>query len=56
MLQFAELKVNDIMKVGDAYTLREMRVASFDPKTNTTIGLTYVEFDKPKAAGPKGIR
>lgn len=48
--------VNEIMKVGDAYTLREMRVSSFDPQTNTTVGLTYVEFDKPKAGGPQGVR
>lgn len=48
--------VNEIMKVGDAYTLREMRVSSFDPKTNKTIGLTYLEFDTPKAAKPGGLR
>lgn len=48
--------VNEIMKVGDAYTLREMRVSSFDPRTNSTVGLTYVEFDKPKKAGPGGVR
>lgn len=47
--------VNEIMKVGDGYTLREMRVSSFDPKTDRTVGLTYVEFEKPKS-GPKGIR
>ena len=48
--------VNEIMKVGDAYTLREMRVSSFDPKTNTTVGLQSVEFDKPKKSAPKGVR
>ena len=49
-------QVSDIMKVGDAYTLRTMRVDSYDPKVDKTIGITYVEFEKPKAVGPKGLR
>jgi hypothetical protein len=49
-------QVSDIMKVGDAYTLRMMRVESYDPVPNKVIGITYVEFEKPKPAGPKGLR
>ncbi len=50
--------VTDVMKVGDAYTLRRMRVDSVDPVQNRVIGMTYLEFDKPKAAGPRprGLR
>lgn len=49
-------QVSDIMKIGDAYTLRTMRVESYDPVANKVTGITYVEFDKPKAVGPKGLR
>lgn len=50
--------VTDVMKVGDAYTLRRMRVDTIDPRQNRVVGMTYLEFDKPKAAGPKpgGLR
>jgi len=50
--------VTDVMKVGDAYTLRRMRVDTIDPAGNRVVGVTYLEFDKPKAAGPKpgGLR
>ena len=50
--------VTDVMKVGDAYTLRRMRVDSVDPVQNRVVGMTYLEFDKPKAARPRpgGLR
>ncbi len=50
--------VTDVMKVGDAYTLRRMRVDTVDPVGNRVVGMTYLEFDKPKATGPKpgGLR
>ena len=50
--------VTDVMKVGDAYTLRRMRVDTVDPVQNRVVGMTYLEFDKPKAAGPRpgGLR
>ncbi len=48
--------VSEIMKVGNAYTLRTMRVDSYDPVTNKTTGITYVEFEKPKPVGPKGLQ
>lgn len=51
-----QFQVSDIMKVGDAYTLRTMRVDSYDPVSNKTTGITYVEFEKPKAVKPKGLR
>jgi hypothetical protein len=49
-------QVTDIMKVGNAYTLRTMRVDSFDPVAQKITGITYLEFDKPKKAGPGGLR
>ena len=50
--------VTDVMKVGDAYTLRRMRVDTVDPVGNRVVGMTYLEFDKPKATGPRpgGLR
>tara|TARA_B100001093_G_C26707412_1_gene961874 strand:+ start:57 stop:794 length:738 start_codon:yes stop_codon:yes gene_type:complete len=50
--------VTDVMKVGDAYTLRRMRVDSVDPIQNRVVGMTYLEFDKPKAKVPRpgGLR
>ena len=50
--------VTDVMKVGDAYTLRRMRVDTVDPAGNRVVGVTYLEFEKPKAQGPKpgGLR
>lgn len=50
-----EFLVNKVMEVGGSYTLREMRVASFDPGTGKTKGLTYIRFDEPKVK-PKGVR
>lgn len=47
-------QVTDMMKVGKEYTLKRMRVDSFNPKTNKSIGVTYLEFDKPKKVTPKG--
>ncbi len=49
-------QVTDIMKVGDTYTLRRMRVDSIEPVANKVVGLTYLEFDKPKVVGPGGLR
>tara|TARA_B100001057_G_C22870077_1_gene958403 strand:- start:4182 stop:4658 length:477 start_codon:yes stop_codon:yes gene_type:complete len=50
--------VTDVMKVGDSYTLRRMRVDSVDPVQNRVVGMTYLEFDKPKARAPRpgGLR
>ena len=44
------------MRVGDTYTLRQMRVDSIDPARNEVRGITYLEFDKPKKAAPGGLR
>lgn len=49
-------QVTDIMKVGDTYTLRRMRVDTVDPAANKVTGLTYLEFDKPNVVGPGGLR
>jgi len=43
-----QFQVTDLMKVGKEYTLKRMRVDSFNPATNKSIGVTYLEFDKPK--------
>lgn len=48
-------QVSDIMQVGDAYTLRTMRVESYDPVANKVTGVTYLEFEKPTPVGPKGM-
>ena len=45
--------VTDVMKVGDAYTLQRMRVDSVDPVGNRVVGMTYLEFEKPKSRGPR---
>lgn len=45
-------QVTDIMKVGDTYTLKRMRVDTIEPVANKVAGLTYLEFDKPKPVGP----
>jgi hypothetical protein len=49
-------QVLDIMKVGNAYTLRRMRVDTVDPIANKVVGLTYLEFDKPKPVKAGGLR
>lgn len=49
-------QVLDIMKVGNAYTLRRMRVDTVEPVANKVVGLTYLEFEKPKAVKPEGLR
>lgn len=42
-----QFQVTDIMRVGDEYTLRRMRVETIDPANNKAVGITYMEFDKP---------
>jgi hypothetical protein len=50
-----EFLVDDIMRLPDGtYTLQKMKVASMS-KGRTT-GLSYLRFDKPKKAGPRGLR
>jgi len=49
-----QFQVTDLMKVGKEYTLKRMRVDSYDPKTNKSIGVTYLEFDKPKKTSSTG--
>ncbi len=49
-----QFQVTDLMKVGKEYTLKRMRVDRFNPKTNKSIGVTYLEFDKPKKAAKAG--
>ena len=43
-------QVESIMKVGDTFTLRRMRVDTIDPVPNRVVGVTYIEFDKPITA------
>lgn len=50
-----EFLVDDIMRLPDGtYTLQKMKVASM--KGGRTTGLSYLLFDKPKKAGPRGLR
>lgn len=49
-----QFQVTDLMKVNGEYTLKRMRVDRFNPKTNKSIGVTYLEFDKPKKAPNTG--
>lgn len=43
-----QFQVTDLMRVGREYTLKRMRVDTYNPKTNKSIGVTYLEFQKPK--------
>ena len=47
-----------VMKVGDTYTLQRMRVDTVDPVGNRVVGMTYLEFEKPKRTAPRpgGLR
>jgi len=49
-------QITKLMRVGDDYTLRTMRVDSIDPASNKSHGVTYLEFDKPKVIRPSGLR
>ncbi|GHC57839.1 outer membrane lipoprotein-sorting protein [Roseibacillus persicicus] len=49
-------EVTDIMRVGGGeYSIKTMKVQSYGEDSRTT-GITYLEFEKPKAAGPQGLR
>lgn len=49
-------KVTEIMRVGgEEYSLKTMKVQSFGADGRTT-GITSLEFEKPKAAAPQGLR
>lgn len=43
-----QFQVTDLMRVGREYTLKRMRVDTYNPNTNKSIGVTYLEFQKPK--------
>ncbi|WP_435893420.1 outer membrane lipoprotein-sorting protein [Oceaniferula spumae] len=47
--------VTNTMKVGDVQTLEKMNVETYKLGTEKVIGITYMEFDKPKAV-KKGLR
>ncbi len=49
-----QFQVTNLMKVGKEYTLKRMRVDSFNPATNKSIGVTYLEFQKPKKVEQRG--
>jgi len=51
-----QFQISDLMKVGDSYTLRRMRVNTYEPVSRKILGITYVEFEKPKAAAGGGFR
>ena len=42
-----QFEISDIMKVNGAYTVKTMKVTSFNKKRRVA-GITYLEFDKPK--------
>jgi len=39
--------IKSVQKVNKTHIPKEMRIDSFDPATKKTIGITYMEFDKP---------
>ncbi len=47
-----KFEVTDLMRVGKNYTLKRMRVDSFDPKRGKSVGVTYLEFNKPPKLVP----
>jgi hypothetical protein len=54
-----EFKVEDVMEIGGGvWTLRKMQVSSYDGNAGTERrkSVTTVTFDKPKTAGPRGLR
>jgi len=49
-------EVTDIMNVGGGeYSIKRMKVQSYGADERTT-GITYLEFEKPKAQAPQGLR
>jgi hypothetical protein len=49
-------EVTDIMRIGGGeYSIKKMKVQSFDQNGRAS-GITYLEFEKPKAAQPQGLR
>lgn len=50
-----EFQVKDVMAIpgGKGYTIQQMRVNSLHPDGRTK-SVTYLEFEKPAASGPKG--
>ena len=52
-----EFEVQKVMEIGGGvWTLEKMLVATTDPSTGRRTSITNVVFEKPKKAGPKGIR
>ena len=43
--------VTELMTVGKTQTLKKMNVDTYKPGTNKVIGVTYLEFRKPKKSG-----
>jgi hypothetical protein len=44
----------DLMRAGN--TLKRLRVDNYHQETGKHLGMTYLEFDKPKRVAPKGLR
>jgi len=42
-----QFEITDVMKVGDFFTVKTMKVTSFN-KERRVAGITFLEFDKPK--------
>lgn len=52
-----EFQVEDVMKVSeDVWVLKQMQVATHDPKNGRRISITDVTFNKPPAGALKGLR
>lgn len=53
-----QFQVTDLMRVGKEYTLEKMRVDSIQPGENKVVGITYLEFERPRkvTAGSKPLR
>lgn len=51
-----EFLVNEVMQLPDkSYTIKQMQINTLDANLRTT-SVTYLEFDAPKKAGPRGPR
>lgn len=52
-----EFLVEDVMQVKkDVWTLSEMQVSSYEPKTGRRTSISKLDFEKPRMARPRGLR
>lgn len=49
-------QVTGIMQVDKVWTLRSMKVESFQPPNEKVVGITYLEFENPRPAKPRRLK